>query len=146
MRRTMGTTSGDRPRARSLGALGFLALLAAVGFGTVAGGATPASALRHLTLDHALPGPDSVMATPVTEVRLHFSEPPQMRATSVRVVDASRSLVTTSPPSAFEGDERQVFVTIESPLAPGAYTVQWRVMALDGHVQRGDYSFRVASE
>ena len=102
--------------------------------------------LRHLTLDHALPGPDSTMTGPVTEVRLFFSEPPQMRATTVRVVDAGRSLMTSTPPSAFEGDERQVYVTLGTPLPPGSYVVQWRVMAQDGHVQRGNYSFRVASE
>lgn len=105
-----------------------------------------ARALRHLTLDHALPGPDSLMSEEVSEVRLFFSEPPQMRATSIRVIDASRSLMTSTPPSAYEGDQRQVYVRLESPLPPGAYTVQWRVMASDGHVQRGDYSFRVDAE
>jgi len=122
--------------------------------GLLAGGAvlfpsTPAGAeamLRHLELDHALPGPDSVMSSTITEVRLHFSEPPQMRATSIRLVDGSRSLVSSSPPVAYEEDPRQVFVTLESALPDGAYTVQWRVMAQDGHVQRGDYSFRVTSE
>jgi len=102
--------------------------------------------VRHLTLDHAVPGPDSSMTGPVTEVRLFFSEPPQMRATTVRVVDASRSLMTSTPPSAYEGDQRQVYVTLETPLPAGSYVVQWRVMAQDGHVQRGDYNFRVAAE
>jgi len=120
----------------------------------VAGGAillpsNPAGAeamLRHLELDHALPGPDSVMSSTITEVRLHFSEPPQMRATSIRLVDGSRSLISSSPPVAYEEDPRQVYVTLDSALPEGAYTVQWRVMAQDGHVQRGDYSFRVTSE
>ncbi len=101
---------------------------------------------RHLALDHSIPGPDSIASVPVAEVRLFFTEPPQMRATTVRVVDSGRSLMTTTPPSAYEEDHRQVYVAFESPLPPGAYVVQWRVMAQDGHVVRDSYSFRVAAE
>jgi len=122
--------------------VGVVASLAALGHILPA----EATAVRHLTLDHALPGPDSVVSAGVSEVRLFFSEPPQMRATSIRVVDAGRSLMTSTPPSAYEGDERQVYISMEAPLPPGSYVVQWRVMAQDGHVQRGDFSFRVDAE
>jgi copper resistance protein C len=124
------------------GAVGLLASVATLGHILPA----EAAAMRHLTLDHALPGADSVVTTDVTEVRLFFSEPPQMRATTIRVVDAGRSLMTSTPPSAYEGDERQVYVSLENPLPPGSYVVQWRVMAQDGHVQRGDFTFRVDAE
>jgi methionine-rich copper-binding protein CopC len=133
-------------RIRAVLGLTFVALLTG---GAVLLPSSPVGAeamLRHLELDHALPGPDSVMTSSITEVRLHFSEPPQMRATSIRIVDGSRSLISSSPPIAFEEDPRQVFVTLESALPEGAYTVQWRVMAQDGHVQRDQYSFRVTSE
>jgi len=122
--------------------VGVLATLAVLGHILPAEAAT----IRHLTLDHALPGPDSVVTADVAEVRLFFSEPPQMRATSIRIVDAGRSLMTSTPPSAYEGDERQVYVSLEDPLPPGSYVVQWRVMAQDGHVQRGDFRFRVDAE
>jgi len=124
------------------GMVGVLATVATLGHILPA----EAASIRHLTLDHALPGPDSVVTSDVSEVRLFFSEPPQMRATSIRVVDASRTLMTSSPPSAYEGDERQVYVSMQAPLPSGSYVVQWRVMAQDGHVQRGDFSFRVETE
>jgi len=127
---------------------GTVGLLAAVAVGghLLPALTAEAAVVRHLTLDHALPGPDSVVTADVSEVRLFFSEPPQMRATTIRVVDAGRSLMTSTPPSAYEGDERQVYVSLENPLPPGSYVVQWRVMAQDGHVQRGDFTFRVDAE
>jgi hypothetical protein len=128
-------------------------VLAALAAGTVISeGSPPAfpveaeASARHLTLDHAIPGPDSIASGAVAEVRLFFSEAPQMRATTVRVVDSGRSLMTSTPPSAFEEDQRQVYVELAEPLPPGAYVVMWRVMAQDGHVLRGDYSFRVIAE
>ncbi len=133
----------DRLHRRLLGLAASVVLV-----GTALAMAPPADAvaLRHLTLDHALPGPDSVMSSSVTEVRLFFSEPPQMRATTIRIVDSNRSLMSSTPPSAYEGDQRQVYVRLDEPLPPGSYVVQWRVMAQDGHVQRDDFSFRIDAE
>jgi len=142
MTRTISATTRS---SRALLAVTVLALVTAAG-ALLPSGSAEALALRHLTLDHALPGPDSVMSAQVTEVRLFFSEPPQMRATSVRITDGGRGLIATSPPSAYEGDQRQVYVRLDTPLPPGGYVVQWRVMAQDGHIQRGDYTFRVSAD
>lgn len=101
---------------------------------------------RHLTLDNTVPAADSTVSGPVTEVRLTFSEPPLLRGTSVRVIDSGRSLMSSSPPVTIEGDPRQVFVTLDPHLPPGAYTVQWRVIAQDGHVMRGNFGFEVKAE
>jgi methionine-rich copper-binding protein CopC len=30
------------------------------------------------------------------------------------------------------------------PLAPGTYQVEWRVISIDTHASKGDYTFRVA--
>jgi methionine-rich copper-binding protein CopC len=37
-------------------------------------------------------------------------------------------------------------VQVDPPLPPGAYVVQWRCIADDGHVMRGDFRFEVAAE
>jgi methionine-rich copper-binding protein CopC len=102
--------------------------------------------LRHLTLDQTVPATDSTVSGPVSEVRLSFSEPPLLRGTSVRVVDSGRSLVASSPPITFETDPRVVYVTVDPSLPVGAYTVQWRVIAQDGHVMRGNFGFEVKGE
>jgi methionine-rich copper-binding protein CopC len=120
-----------------------------VGFAAALGSIAPAAAgtiVRHLTLDASVPAADTAVTAPVAEVRLTFSEAPLLRGTSVRVVDSGRSLMPASPPRSHESDPRQVYVTLDPPLTSGAYTVQWRVIAQDGHVMRGNFGFEVIPE
>jgi copper resistance protein C len=100
-------------------------------------------ALLHLRLESTEPAADTILPTSPDEIRLFFSEPPQMHGTSVRLADASGELVATTEAVAEETDGRQVFIVPAGSLAPGAYTVHWRVLAQDGHAQRGDFEFEV---
>ncbi|TVP45414.1 MAG: copper resistance protein CopC [Gemmatimonadales bacterium] len=99
----------------------------------------------HLRLLSSSPQADTVVGTAPAEIRLVFSEPPQMRGTTVRLVNASEELVATSSAAADPEDARQVFIRPESTLPAGSYTVMWRVIAQDGHTQRGDFDFSVGS-
>lgn len=102
-------------------------------------------AVRHITLDASTPGDGESVATDVQEVRLFFSGAPLLRGASVRILTSSRSLVRSNPPAADPDDPTQLFVTIDEPLAPGSYVIQWRCIADDGHVMRGDFRFEVAA-
>lgn len=119
----------------------FVALLA-----TLSTIVAPAEAARadvpHITLEKSSPA-DASTAAAVSEIRLFFTGAPLMRGASVRVVTSGRSLMRSSPPAADPEDPRQVFVEISPPLPPGAYVVQWRCIADDGHVMRGDFTFEV---
>lgn len=107
--------------------------------------ASPA-VMPHIVLDSSLPEDESVNADPVSEIRLFFSDAPLMRGASVRVVTSARQLVRTSPPAPDPEDPKQLFVQIDPPLPPGAYRVQWRCIADDGHVMRGDFAFEISAE
>lgn len=133
------------PRSRVLLGTALSGLLFAVSVAT-AGSTDARVVVRHLTLDQTVPPTDSTVAGSVTEVRLTFSEAPLLRGTSVRVVDSGRSLMPASPPITFEPDPRTVYVTVDPALGAGAYTVQWRVIAQDGHVMRGNFGFEVKGE
>jgi len=98
----------------------------------------------HLRLVRTTPAADTTVAESPAEIRLFFSEAPQMRGTSVRLADASENLVASSDAAADAEDARQVWIAPDAPLAPGRYTVHWRVIAEDGHTQRGSFSFRVS--
>ena len=52
----------------------------------------------------------------------------------------------SSPPAPDPEDPKQVFVRIDPPLPPGTYVVQWRCIADDGHVMRGDLTFEVTPQ
>jgi copper resistance protein C len=142
------------PRAQSLRTIPALALA----LGLLLAGAGPASAapetgalhlasdpgtVLHLRLDSTEPAADAVLPASPEEIRLFFSEPPQMQGTSVRLADAGGELVATTEAAADEGDAREVFIVPAGSLAPGRYTVHWRVIAQDGHAQRGDFDFEV---
>jgi methionine-rich copper-binding protein CopC len=64
-------------------------------------------------------------------------------------IDRARSRLTLTRPDhstqilpiANQGTDDLLFTTITLP--PGAYTVRWQVLAVDGHITRGDVAFRV---
>jgi methionine-rich copper-binding protein CopC len=102
-----------------------------------------AESAPHLRLVRSAPMADTTVAGAPSEVRLFFSEPPQMRGTTVRLVNAAEALVPTTDAAADPADPKEVFIRPNAPLVPGRYTVQWRVIAADGHTQRGDFAFTV---
>ena len=103
------------------------------------------TAVRHITMDGSFPA-DGEKVSSVAEIRLFFSGAPLMRGASVRIVTSSRELVRTPAPAPDPADPKQLFVPIQQALAPGTYVVQWRCIADDGHVMRGDFRFEVAAE
>lgn len=103
----------------------------------------PDAALLHLRLDRTEPSADAVVEGSPGEIRLFFSEPPQTQGTSLRLADGFGDLVATTEAVANGGDAREIFIVPDEPLAPGVYTVHWRVIAQDGHAQRGDFNFQV---
>lgn len=118
-----------------------------VGVGTLLHAtADPAESARHLQLLATEPAADTVLVAPPSEIRLWFSQPPQARGLSIRLVDSRGELVDASEAAPDEADAKQVFSRPRQPLAPGAYTAHWRVLARDGHAQRGSFAFRVAPD
>jgi len=100
----------------------------------------------HITMDQSVPADGQKVGGDVTEIRLFFSDAPLMRGASVRIVTSSRSLMRSTPPAPDPDDPKQLFVQVDPPLPAGAYVVQWRCIADDGHVMRGDFSFEVTAE
>lgn len=99
----------------------------------------------HITLEASLPEDDQRVEGDVTEVRLFFSDAPLMRGASIRIVNSARQLMRSRPPRADEADPKQLSVQVAQPLPEGKYVVQWRCIADDGHVMRGDFAFEVAA-
>ena len=119
-----------------------LAILAVV----VPASANAPAAAFHITMDQSIPADGEKVSGEVSEIRLFFSGEPLMRGASIRIVTSSRSLMRSTPPAADPEDAKQLFVQVDPPLPPGTYVVQWRCIADDGHVMRGDFRFEVAAE
>jgi copper transport protein len=126
----------SRWRARVGLVLVAVAILAAV--------ATPAGVSAHALLQRSDPAPGSTLGRSPDSVLLVFSERPDLRLTSIGVLDASGTDHVTGDP--FVGDPAgdAVIGVMTDELPDGVYTVSWRtVSAVDSHVSAGSFAFGV---
>ncbi len=100
-------------------------------------------ALAHPKLISANPADKSVGPAP-TEIALHFSE-----KLVAQFCNATLVMTTASGPTnvaakvATSSDGRTLTVSPAQPLAPGAYRVDWHVVAADTHRVGGTLAFQV---
>lgn len=100
-------------------------------------------AQAHASLKESDPANGALLAEPPSEVRLSFTEPPDLSLSTVGIVDQAGAPVRTGPLERVPGDDRTVRVRLHG-LADGVYTVTWRtVSATDGHLTSGAFSFGV---
>ncbi len=105
--------------------------------------ATPVSAAAHAALVESEPGNGEVLDEAPPEIRLSFTEPPDLSLTIVQIVDSGGAPVPTGPVEGVPGSNREVRIPVEG-LADGVYTVTWRtVSTADGHITSDAFSFGV---
>jgi len=96
----------------------------------------------HGLLVRAVPAPGSAVHGSPAEVTLSFSQALEREFSAAQVLDANGKTVGTTDKRAATGDARLLRVLLP-PLAPGSYSVKWRVLSEDGHVTSGGFSFDV---
>lgn len=97
--------------------------------------AVPAEA--HTTLTSSSPAKGATVTSPA-QIRLTFADP--VRFTGVVVTDAHGGHHESGKSQAVDN---HVTEAVAGPLAAGAYTVGWRVVAPDGHPVTGEFRFTV---
>jgi copper resistance protein C len=97
--------------------------------------ATPAQA--HTTLTSSDPAKGSTATSPA-QIRLTYADP--VRFPGVVVRDAKGGHHESGKPNAVDNHVTQ---QVAGTLAPGVYTVGWRVVAEDGHPVTGEFTFTV---
>ena len=104
----------------------------------------PAPAVAHANLAQSDPPAQAVLAKAPARVQLSFSEALEPRSIEVSVLDAQRRQVDRGDAALLPGTNDAVTVSLDPGLAPGVYTVQWKVVsAVDGHTTRGLVPFTV---
>ena len=100
----------------------------------------PALVAAHAELVSADPAPGATLTVPPQALSLTFTEPLRSAAVNLYAAGFRRveGVVTEVLPS---GDHISVSVPL---LSPGEYTVNWDVIAADGHSLSGSYAFAVA--
>lgn len=124
---------------RRLATAGAVILLAGVAW--MAAVAVPAAG--HAALEASDPANGALLDEAPTEIRLTFTERPDLSLSTIGVVDRSGSDVSTGPVERVRGQDDAIRVTL-GDLPDGVYTVAWRtVSAVDGHFTSGAFSFGV---
>ena len=135
-------TRNDGPGWREAGAKGWnlRPLAAALGLLALAA-AWPGGAMAHAIILSSTPPAGSTVAGPDVEVMLHYNS----------LIDQGRSRLSLILPD----HSQKPLKAIADPsrpaalgsrlegLAPGAYFLHWQVLAVDGHMTRGNIPFTV---
>jgi copper transport protein len=116
-------------------------LIAALVAALAVAAACAPSALAHSILIGTEPGNDVVVPESPEEVLLEFNEPVDASLGSLRVFDGQGRQVDNGQVTQPVGPE--VAVGIDSELAPGTYTVAWRVVSADSDPISGAFVFHV---
>jgi len=94
----------------------------------------------HAIVTQSTPAADAAVTGPDVAVELRFNsriDHQRSRLTLYLPDDGSRSL------SQAPGVAPDVIDAKAAGLAPGAYRLRWQVLAIDGHITRGDIPFRI---
>lgn len=110
----------------------------------------PTLLLAHARLTRSLPMSNAVLTEPPAEVRCWFSEPIEVRFSTITVSYATREPVAGTLQPQHRVDQgwqegpkvvRDAAVILPPTLAPGLYLVQWTIFAVDGHKASGTFSW-----
>jgi methionine-rich copper-binding protein CopC len=98
--------------------------------------------MLHLQLEKSDPADSSVVTAP-DSLRLWFSQRTELSVTRVMLKNASGTTLPLGALVRGAAADAPVTAPVTGALAPGAYSVDWRTMAADGHVVRGTIRFTV---
>ena len=100
--------------------------------------ALPAQA--HAVLVEATPKPGTTVAGPDLSIRLRFNARLDHVRSSITLIAADGHAVKATMA---EDVPPEVLAARAAGLAPGDYRLRWQVLAVDGHITRGDVAFTV---
>lgn len=98
--------------------------------------------LAHSMLVKAEPPRRAVLAKSPGQVRLWFNEDIEGDYASLTVLDADKHPVTDAKPALVSDDQKSIVLPLPE-LAPGKYSVKFRVLSVDGHVVDSAFDFTV---
>lgn len=101
------------------------------------------AALAHPKLTGTTPDANATVATSPNELRLTFNEALEASVSNAEIEDKDGNKIETGKATTDAADNKQLVVTLPTPLKAGTYKVTWHVVAEDSHKVKGSYSFTV---
>jgi putative copper export protein/methionine-rich copper-binding protein CopC len=105
----------------------------------------PNIASAHGRLKSSVPSNGARLTVAPRELRLVFTESPELAFTTVQLLGPGGVVVDLAPLGIAADSRRAVVATIRGPLTAGTYTVVWRMAGADGHPTGDRFSFTVSS-
>ena len=102
------------------------------------GGMVPAVAGAHAILMESQPVAQATVAPGPADIKLRFnSRVDHARSRLLLRAGGTETTLPVDPASAADS------LAASATLQPGAYVIRWQVLAVDGHITRGDVPFTV---
>jgi len=105
-------------------------------------GAAVAHAHAHAFVDHAEPPVGGKVKQMPQEVRIWFTEAIEPVFSGIQVFDAAGKQVDKKD-THLDPSNRSLLQVSLPPLGSGTYKVVWRVVSVDTHATKGDFTFQV---
>jgi methionine-rich copper-binding protein CopC len=103
--------------------------------------AVPALVSAHVYIRSVEPQEDASLAEAPKMVKMMFIGSLEPAFSKIEVFDAEGEKISKKP--AFSEYNSIMEVELDEGLDSGTYTVKWKCMSLDGHSQKGSFSFSV---
>jgi methionine-rich copper-binding protein CopC len=102
----------------------------------------PGSVLAHAFPEQAEPAVGATVEHSPDTVRIQFDADLEPAFSTLHVLNGQGQPVGQTA-SLVDPRQSRLLVARLPPLGPGIYKVVWRVVAVDGHVTQGEYTFTV---
>lgn len=118
--------------------------LISVCFGGIlsAGLLVPMPLFAHAIMVKSAPAKDEVVTVSPKQVDVWFNDKVGSEYKALAVIDSKGQRVDNKDAQQETFDQSHLFATVQ-PLAPGTYTVRYRVVSIDTHIVTGKFQFTV---
>ena len=101
----------------------------------------PGTGWAHGALRRSTPADSARLTTAPRELRLEFTERPELAVTAVILIGPAGDTIPLAPLATVPDSNRIVVTAIRGALSAGRHTVQWQTAGADGHPVRGRFWF-----
>jgi len=101
--------------------------------------------MAHAALVKSDPARRAILSASPKQIQLWFNEKIEGAYASIVLLDSNKKTLTENTPEVVADNPKSVVLSIPQ-IDSGKYTVQYRVMSVDGHVIESSYDFNVKNK
>lgn len=103
------------------------------------------SVMAHAALVKSDPPRRASLSSPPKQIQLWFNEQVEGSYASITVLDSKKNSMTENRPEVVLNDPKSIILNLPQ-MEAGRYTVQYRVMSVDGHIIESNFDFSIKNK